>query len=197
LVLERHGADDMRSLALVCAATALALAACLSGNVTGGEPLFDAGPPQPPPAGDDAGIQGPATWTALYKDYFGRGAAASCSRATTCHGAEDHGGFKNSGFLCPPDGDPSDAGADGDAAAEAGATSGQDRCYAGITNPNAGLVTPGDAKTFDKTGLYAVLRKQLPDSGTSGFMPQGSAFTFHTIDIKRLSDWYAAGAKND
>jgi hypothetical protein len=199
----------MRSLALASALTTLVLAACLSGGVTGGDPLFDAGPPIGSSTGDGGagGIEGPATWSAIYRDYFGPGSAASCSRSGTCHGATDQGGFKASGFLCPPetvadagttpDGDAADdggeAGQPGDAAPGRGPG---DKCYAGLIDPGAGLVTVGDTKPFDTTRLYAVLRKQV-GGGVSGFMPQGSSFVFHSIDLKRLSDWYAAGAKND
>ena len=163
----------------------LFLSACAiaDGTVSGGQDLFDASAPTPPPVegGADAGTDavtagdsgaGADTWTALYHDYFGTTGVASCAGTGTCHGSASQSGAQTSQYICPP----------GD----------QTGCYTGITNPMAGLLTPGDGKAFSTTVLYSILRKQ---SG-GGNMPK-SGYSFTAADIARISSWVAAGAKND
>jgi hypothetical protein len=142
-----------------------------TGAAYGGAELFDPSPPQPPEqAKAGPGIPGAATWSALYADYFGPNGAASCTSRTSCHGSADQAGAIESHYVC-------------------GST--QSECYAGITNADAKLLTAGT--TFDKTTLYRVLRKVKG----GGVMPKAPRYVFVDIDLKRLSDWYAAGAKND
>jgi hypothetical protein len=61
----------------------------------------------------------------------------------------------------------------------------------GITSSAAGLITPGAA--FDGTKLYANLRK----ASGGGTMPKSPPYAFTSADIARISDWVAAGAKDD
>jgi hypothetical protein len=114
-------------------------------------------------------------WSDLYRDYFGPTGIASCAgTAGACHGEPTGLGAQNSGFTC------------------AGGVSG---CYTGITSPTAALVTVGDTKDDPtNSSLYLVLRKACG----GGEMPKVPAtLTFSVADMKRITDWIAAGSPNN
>jgi hypothetical protein len=124
------------------------------------------------PAGDGGAAGTGTTWPDLYRDYFGPAGRANCNGDGKCHGGATESGAKRSEFICGTD---------------------ADSCYAGITNPPAGLLIPGDAKQMaDPTtaGLWLVLRKRC----IGGNMPKRSTFAFATADLDRLKAWIAAGA---
>jgi hypothetical protein len=181
---------DLVALATAVATTILAVACgSATDQVRGGDPRFDAARPEasapddaaeaadaapaacdPGDARADAGAG--VTWTDLYRDYFGPGAAASCAGNGTCHGDPAHAGARNSAFLCPAD---------------------IKACYDGLTAPASPLVTPGDPdQERDPTtsGLYLTLRKNC----LGGAMPKSSTFTFGAADLARIEAWIAAGA---
>jgi hypothetical protein len=152
------------------------VAACseAGGEVRGGDPLFQPKPsPTTPSPGTplDNNIAGGITWTELYKDYFG--GRASCSKNPgKCHQKPEDNGSRASGFAC------------GDT---------KEECHAGLLA--SGRVT---GNTFADTQLFGALRKSNPpDPNNPGFMPESPLFSFGPVDIKRISDWYAAGKKND
>jgi hypothetical protein len=177
----------------VAAAAAAAMPACATatGEVTGGESLYD-GAVAPAPEVDSGPVDSdtpegstkdaadanlpPATWTELYKDYFGPAGAASCAGNGTCHGDMSQLGYMTSGYLCPP--------AD------------QNGCYTGIVSPSAGLVMPGNGVPFPMTYLYTVIRKSV-GTNIALDMPKSPVYSFTPDDIARISSWVAAGAKND
>lgn len=169
-----------RKLAAACVASCLALAfagCSASGNVSGGDLRFDAGPEQPVDLDGaaycgypEAGAAKGHTWPDLYRDYFGPTGAASCAGNGTCHGDANQPGAQASNYVCGPD---------------------SDGCYDGITSPRAGLLMKGDTTSDPKsTSLYAILRKKC---GT-GSMPKSPPFAFDAGDIQRIVDWLRAGA---
>ncbi len=157
-------------------AASVMLGCSAASNEEGGNPKFDAAPPN---GGDDAGSCSAAedagtsdTWSSLYLDYFGPTGKASCAGTGVCHGDTTQAGYKASGYVC-------------------GGTA--DECYTGITASAAGLLTP----ISDPTGteLYAVLRKCSTGTGT---MPQSPASVYFTTgDMARIAAWIQAGAPND
>lgn len=197
-----HGSLFRFTASLTCIGAAAA-AACSSatGAVRGGEPAFDAAPPIVETPQLEAGASG-HTWTDLYRDYFGPTGVASCAGNGNCHGDPAQPGAQASRFVCPrpetPDaGGPADASGDalGEAgpSPEAGASDALARARTACLDSlkgGSGLITPGTPP--DQTGLYAILRK---DSG--GTMPQNPPYKFSAGDLKRITDWIAAGANND
>lgn len=193
-----------------------AAAACSSatGTVKGGEPAFDAAPPNVETPQLEGGAGG-HTWTDLYRDYFGPTGVASCQGNGSCHGdPSQSGALTLPHFVCPapqvpdagvPETGASDAGG-GDAATDAAADATSDASTtsdSGVSNALAeartacldslkktGLITPGTPP--EQTGLYGVLRKD-----TGGSMPQNPPYKFNAGDLKRITDWIASGANND
>lgn len=158
------------------AAVVLVIAAGCSdatGTSTGGTPLFDASP-APTPAPAEGGIPGGSTWAELYGDYFGPGAHASCARAG-CHLTAADPGAAGSGFVCGPT---------------------KEECHASLTATGTNAPKPPllEGQTFQDTRLHRVLRKTSP---AEGIMPASSTFAFAPSDVRRLSDWFTAGKKND
>lgn len=115
------------------------------------------------------------TWTGLYRDYFGPHGTASCSAAPgQCHAAAGDQGALPSGYVC------------GDSQAS---------CFEGMT-ASGSIVPAGGTADATSTRLYGALRKAPPNAG--GTMPRSpSCVAFSTDDLKRISSWISAGAKND
>jgi hypothetical protein len=159
----------------VCAMLGWLAVACVSNvDPKGGDRLFDAAAP-PAFVGPDSGVvAGPLstntghTFTNLYDDYFGPPGKGSCSGDGTCHGGPDQTGAKASAFFCPD----------------------KATCFKTLTG-DSGLVAAATEPT--QTGLYTIIRKV--DGGT---MPKRPAtIVFQASDLKRITDWIAAGAPND
>lgn len=156
---------------LLSAAAAAAVACDASGDVRGGDPLFDAAPPAVTPPEEDAGPIVNPTWAGLYADYFGPTGKASCSGDGACHGDASHNGAKLSAFVCGAD---------------------KDACFASITGEST-LVRPG-ADPSSPSGLELILRKEAG----GGRMPlRPASVTFSRNDIARIRAWIRNGAKND
>jgi hypothetical protein len=161
-----------------------------SGDVSGGEPIYDSSVPTSPNGEDtgasstDTGSTGtseggpmeaaaPTTWTELYASYFGPSGVASCAGNGTCHGDMSQLGYMSSGFLCPND---------------------QTQCYSGFVGPSAGLLVPPGA--FDGMYIYKVLRKTVGTNlGTP--MPKSPPYAFTPADLDKLQSWITAGAMNN
>lgn len=160
------------ALSWLCVAGAAASGcAKASGDIIGGDALFDA--TAPAAAGIDAGPLGSGhSFDELYADYFGNPARASCAGSGSCHGADNQRGAQDSSFVCPA----------GD----------KDACYTSLVSRAADLVNAGDPTT--SVLLTKVLRRA---DGTGGNMPQSPGYAFTVTDLQRISDWIAAGAKND
>ena len=154
-----------------------------SGEVAGGEPLFDAATP----LGSDAGVDGPATWTALYKDYFGPTGKANCSSiSSSCHGSHDDTGGGTSGFVCATSKD----------SCWQSATMGTDCSSAVMPCP---IVPTGGTQDPTMTGLY----KNLHKTDGTGTMPLFGATTrmkgyvFTPTDLARITQWIKEGAQDN
>jgi hypothetical protein len=181
------------------------LAACLlttacsdaTGTTKGGDPRFDAAPPEmpvpPQPVSDAAvdgegGLGGGITWTDLYRDFFGPSPAAkaSCSFSSGCHGAADRPGAQASnGFVCPPPAGPSSA----------EIATARTACYESLKTSPANML---QGTSWKQTRLYGVLRKASGEPTIDVPMPlQPSSVAFTDQELKRIEDWFAAGAKND
>jgi hypothetical protein len=121
--------------------------------------------------GTPAAIEGPATWSAIYADYFAPSGAASCGGDNAgCHSTKDDPGAVVSNLLC----------------------SSADECFT-TTVGLSGLVKPDDVSAPGNAKLFRFLRTP---SG-NGKMPKGSDFEFQDGDISRIEEWISNGAKND
>ena len=181
---------------LILAMSGVWLLACTDagGNVQGGEPKFDAAPPEFPvgAGGADSGyvVGTGITFSDLYKDYFGRvgepittGAGTfypgpGCAGDGRCHGDDKQAGALGSGgFVCSP--------------------TDKTACYMSLLGPAALLSIPADKAAPRKSYLISELR-HVDNGATIGRMPKRPAtFVFTETDIKRISDWIAAGAPNN
>jgi len=162
--------------------------AVASGEVAGGDPLFDAAAPAPSDAG--AGIDGPSTWTALYADYFGPTGVANCASLGSCHSGALGTGYLTSGFSypLPPD---------------------KDGCWQGMTtgicNPMPATGCPIVVGGGDPTAttLYKYLRKTAGCGTVACNMPlNGKTFStpgyiFTPGDMARIAQWIKDGALNN
>jgi hypothetical protein len=167
--------------ATTLAASGLAGCAEASGEVQGGEPLYDGGSSSTGTA--DLADVGTVTWTDLYTDYFGPTAQASCTAvAAGCHLSEGDLGANGSGYVC-------------------GAT--KESCWAGITSSFSKAypapVPDGGSASPETTVLYENLRQV---GSTAGTMPLSSAdggmgYTFTALDLARIAAWIRQGAAND
>jgi hypothetical protein len=157
----RVGSRWSLAAALVCAGVA---SACSSGTDN---------PPAPSTTATDAGDGGSnnATWSDLYRDYFGPNGAASCSAQSTCHGSAAGDGAVGSHFICATD---------------------KAACFASLTA--AKLVDP--TLSVDQDPLILVLRHRA-DGSVTGTMPMAPEFVFEDADMARIIAWVTAGAKND
>jgi len=118
-----------------------------------------------------APIEGPATWAAIYTDYFAPTGAASCGGDNAaCHSSKGDPGAVVSNMLC------ADA----------------EECFT-TTTGLSGLVKPADVDAPSNAKLFRFLRT----SGGNGKMPMDSDFVFQDGDIARIEDWISNGAKND
>ena len=171
-----------------------ALAACTSatGNVSGGNPAFDATPPPEPDLASGAcGTgNGPATWTALYKDFFGNPSPCpGCAGTGNCHGGTNTQPPNQGIWACGTN---------------------QESCYQGITHPIITNFAGGDAGTLplvdpgapENSYLLRIIRHRAPDgdggSMIEGAMPQSpSSYVFPDAGVARITQWIQEGAKND
>jgi hypothetical protein len=170
--------------ALLAVAVTTAGCAQATGEISGGEslydgsyPVLDTGAPEmtDSAAADASDSSAPATWTELYTNYFGNMGAASCSGDGNCHGGMTQLGYMTSDYLCP--------------------ANDQNGCYTSFTSIGSQLLVA--YPPFDKTYLYEVLRKT---SGITVGTPMPRApytYTFTAADLARIESWVAAGAKND
>jgi len=157
---------------------------CGSGQEDAGEAApdgaRDAGTDAPGDGGDAAPVpvftlDAGATWSALYRDYFGPTGVASCAGDGNCHGGTSQRGYQVSQYLCPPSG-------------------GKAGCFAGITSQGDGganLILP-DASFSDD-----LLSQILCQGQGVGMMPLGCTYTFTPVDMTRIGDWVAAGAQDN
>jgi hypothetical protein len=162
-------------------ASGLAGCAEASGEVQGGEPLYDGGSTST--ATMDLPDVGAVTWTDLYTDYFGPTGPASCTAvAAGCHLSAVDLGAKSSGYVC-------------------GAS--KESCWAGITSSASTAYPPpvpdGGSSSPETTVLYENLRQAGSAAGT---MPLSSAdggmgYTFTALDLARIAAWIQQGAAND
>jgi len=140
-------------------ATACAVAS--TDEAVGGTPRFD---PTPPRA-----TSTDPTFTALYRDFFGPGAPASCA-GSSCHAP---GGGGTGAFTCGSD---------------------QAACAASAASIATNTVDKKPTADFRASRLYANLRKA---SGESDLMPLSSTFVFDEAALARIEAWVKNGAKND
>jgi hypothetical protein len=151
-----------------------------SGEVAGGDPLFDAAATST----SDGGRAGLATWTALYNDYFGPTGQANCSSlSTSCHTASDQTGGGTSGFVC------------------AGS---KDACWQSMTMGTGcdsavkpcPIVPSGGTQDPTTTGLYKNLRPMglMPLSGVTA---RTKGYVFAPMDLARISQWIKEGAQDN
>jgi hypothetical protein len=159
---------------VLAVAIAAALFACSSapGDVNGGQPLFDAAAPVPPPTHCAEGMG--TTWTDLYRDCFGPG-YADCGSTGGCHRTSQDTGSAFSGFLCGGS---------------------KDDCYGGMVGIDS-LVPNGGSTTPEETRLYSALRKAPPLASPARAMPNDTGFQFTEADLTRIRVWIMNGAKND
>ncbi len=161
------------AFALVLATVAgAASCATASGEITGGEARFDASAPLVYFAGDAGPLSPGHSWQALYADYFGNPARASCAGNGSCHGAASQPGSQSSNFVCPEND--------------------KDACYTSITSGAAQLVVAHDPA--NSALLSQVLRHA---DGSSGNMPKSPPYAFSDADLQRISDWITDGANDD
>jgi len=118
-----------------------------------------------------------ATWSSLYRDYFGPAGVASCSGDGGCHASSSAVGaqFSRYHLTCPA----------GDASAA---------CYASFVSRGDGganLIEP-DA-SFASDPLSRLLCQ--PDGG--GFMPLTCSYYFTPVDLQRIGAWVSSGAKDN
>ncbi|MGH7330307.1 MAG: hypothetical protein ACREJX_18325, partial [Polyangiaceae bacterium] len=112
------------------------------------------------------------SWQALYADYFGNPARASCAGNGSCHGEASQPGSQSSNFVCPEND--------------------KESCYTSITSGAAQLVVAKDP------GNSALLTQVLRHAdGSSGNMPKSPPYPFSATDLQRISDWIADGANDD
>lgn len=183
----------MRPIAILLCASACWGCAVASGEVTGGQPVFDSGSTETDGSAggtSDAAADAPtgaSTWTALYTDYFGPTGIANCASLPTCHNSASSSGGMTSGFVC--------------------GTS-KDECYMGMTVgimcANAVPPCPIVQGTVPQmTGLYNNLHKVDANGKASGTMPLNGAtitakgYVFMPSDVARISAWISAGAQNN
>jgi hypothetical protein len=116
-----------------------------------------------------------ATWSALYRDYFGTTGVASCAGSgSECHGSPDSDAYVVSGYLCPPH----DAGA----------------CYESFTSQSS---TGSGFIVGDGGWGASPLPYILCQCNGMGYMPYACCYTFQAVDMQRIADWVNAGATND
>ncbi len=143
---------------LVAAALTTLLAACASDSSGSG-------------GGGATAIDGPATWSTIYADYFAPTGAASCGGDDAgCHSSAKDPGAVVSNLVC----------------------TGPEDCYATMTGASK-LALPGDAARPADAKLFRYLRTP----GGTGKMPLKSSFMFQDGDIARIQDWIANGSRND
>jgi len=155
------------------ALAALVIVACANatGDVTPGAELYDAAPPPAPVAICNIERGSGATWTDLYRDFFGpNNQPGSCSFRANCHGTTLRGGL-----LCGAD---------------------KDACYASMTRD---LTPPEKKDTPDTAALFSIIRMRSPvDGSLIGIMPQEpNDCAFSDVSVKRIKAWIAKGAPND
>lgn len=141
--------------------------ATATGEVSGGEPRFDAGSN----AFADAD---PQSWTGLYRDLFGPNGRGSCSATNSCHGSAAQPGAQQSGFVC------------------ADKTS----CLEALKSPDSGLIKASDAMKPEGSGFYGILRKRTGGAVT-GIMPKSPQYVFTDEELARVKAWIAKGSPND
>ena len=186
--LSRHRTSLVVVLGLAVSAVAAGACTSATGEVRGGEARFDAASPDPlvvpisEPAFADAP---PTTWRAIYRDFFGRRAKASCAGNGTCHEA-GRAGSTTSNFVCAD----------------------VDSCWQSLRaakDPDprvstVALVEAADVAAPDNAYLFKVVRFRsldgtlVPNRG----MPQlPRDYAYSAEDVARIQAWIKAGAKND
>jgi hypothetical protein len=141
--------------------------------------------PEQAPAGasDEGGVASSVvdagagtTWTALYRDFFGPTAPASCAGSGACHGSSEASGADGSnGYVCAS----------------------RDGCRASMLSVETGLVQASDADAPEKSTLVDVLRRRSANGGTVGSMPKSSTYVFSDESIARVEAWIRNGAPDD
>jgi hypothetical protein len=121
--------------------------------------------------GNGGNIDGPATWTALYTDYFAPSGAATCGGSQVgCHSSAGDTGAIVSNFVCAD----------------------KASCYESLTS-SSHLLAASDAADPGSSKFV----KDLRQPGGSGRMPKSSAFVFESVDLARIEKWIANGAPDD
>ena len=161
------------ALALVLAGVAgAASCATATGEISGGDPRFDASAPLSVFSGDAGPLSPGHSWQALYADYFGNPGRASCAGNGSCHGTASQPGSQSSNFVCP--------------------ANDKDACYTSIVSGGANLVVAKDPS--NSALITQVLRHA---DGSAGNMPKTPPYGFSADDLQRISDWINDGAQND
>lgn len=146
-------------------ATACAVAS--TDEAVGGSPRFDPTPPARVKPVDPT--VSPTSFTALYTDFFGPGAPASCE-GSSCHAPGGAGTFA---FTCGSD---------------------RAECATSAASIATSTVDKRPTTDFRASKLYANLRKA---SGEIERMPLNSDFVFDEAALARIEAWVKNGAKND
>jgi hypothetical protein len=118
-----------------------------------------------------------ATFTDLYRDFFGPTGQASCAGDGLCHGSPEKAGAKgSSGFVCGIE---------------------KTACWTSMTTGASALVTSADATNPSTSTLVLTLRHRRPDGAVIGNMPKRPLYVFSVASMQRITAWIAAGARND
>ena len=160
-----------------------ALAACMnaSGELVGGEPLYNASPPPFACIEDDG--TGPATWTALYDGVIGPNAVyrtdegsgtqkGGCAGDGTCHGGADQLGARQSKFSCTT----------------------KEDCRNQLFASNLVTAASDAGGSASAVNLIGVMRN-LERAG--GYMPKRPVCAFPKSTIDRIRRWAEKGAPDD
>lgn len=152
-------------------------ALCLSCTDTSEDDVrADAGATNAPDRPEEALDAGSGSrFTDLYRDFFGRGGAASCAGDGACHGgAEEAGALGSGGYVC---------------ADEPG-------CRASMTSVLVGDI-PAALAAPEATRLYRVLRHRREDGTIGGSMPRRPGYVFSRASMERVRNWISNGAPKD
>jgi hypothetical protein len=174
----------MSSLSRAALVAALATAfGCSSGTPSAPDAATDA--PAPDATVSCKGTASDTSWTALYCDFFGPGAKASCAGGSglesNCHGRDDSAGTMVSKFKC-------------------GTT--KDDCFVGTTSGAADMMGTVSGMTKLERTLRRDACKATPTAPECrqpyNNMPlTPGTVTFTDAELARIRAWVAAGSKND
>lgn len=175
------------SILLPVSLLASTLAGCSSadGEVRGGELRAGIDAAAPPALVAEFPDAPPASWRALYRDFFSKNAPSGCGRFSTCHATAAQDGTVVSGFVC------------GDV----------DDCWDSMRNGKhpdrqlslveaSAIADPASAQIFTRIRYLEGSPPRLAANG--GTMPlEPSDFAFSAEAIERMKTWIRNGANKD